>query len=1197
MDDSILDEYRDSINDYFDDDLETSISNNGEKMLQKIKLYDNCLPYCEQLELIRVKYLDYLKRNLCHSMLSDNNGYLFLKWMDEFSSYISIYDLAFNKAEHIFLTKLLYNSLTFFQYDYQISKKLMELLSKLLKERRLISRSELELDWHVLYAFHKNFDDPIHKSSNGNLVKNAQKKELIRLTVHARAYFSKDSTKEMLNEWKQYLCVHAKKYKQYLDYFSLFLPTLLPPEEFEFGFKLWFDDFIDMLNWFQVPPTSLLNLLTRLAEDVHGYIDWEPYLPYFFQKLSPKLTPSIQFNIFYYLKLLTWIISPNNIEKNIYYAKKLLLIAKNSRTRFLSKPSSFVSCHLAMLIVQRYKKEQRNLWYNYTPNNYKLDDKTFNEFGAILLENFIDSYFYGTQSQLSYEQLYAIVNLNPELIAEKIPEKLQIAYDQISEPWRLEAILKLYSVSIFPIILDNKIGPKYRIELIPMLFQLIELFNPYDHNLCLIQLFAIKSILILEFPLIDCSSLCNSSDKILTEYETEMCLQSIRLEEFPICFMRCCQNMIDSNNEHLFDNLKKSDSLAIIMFSILTRTTETIAKSFIDNFISFIVSNIYEDGYIVIKIIMESIAMIYPEYMMKKLFPLISEHLNILVLNRDTKLSTCLEKDLRYHIEIFRNLFYCNSELLSNYQDEILILIEKISNLKINSQYFMVYCLLSDLFDNLFTEKIAIDLQKIEPKMMIFENWPKLITTKKFSVKWYQTTTNVLNFAHHLIEIFIKNKLILLEDWIESKSTMTNDELLKNLRLISSVNGLIIDSPKFLSFSLDNSTLYSSNMKNPLLNDLINLNEHIINVINKVLIKLETIKSGDTQSYEEIIYIYCQISKKSSRFQCKKIPKKRLYQCRNKLNEYVWLVHFYSVMIRDASIRINLINTLQKRQNETDICIMKNLLLLSQSNYPTVRYDAEKTFGKIFSHHLDSSKFISDELIDKLNTKDADSLIGVLHLLHCNSDRSLMFCSSWNTLLKLYPILVRINLSEKLEIIDIFDVDFFLLFTDHKFMIPLEKNHSLELLSGYFEEGKSLFFQSITEKEIEDFRQKIIDSNQNNRITYLKLVEQLLTVMRDENLHWRFYHFGFLLLNNLIRNDIDFPLNGIEFLIRNLTHDLQRVRKIAQEVLVKIMYIMLPKKITIKIENLKSIDYDLNCHQNEETYNRQLFLDENHYGY
>lgn len=86
MDDSILDEYRDSINDYFDDDLETSISNNGEKMLQKIKLYDNCLPYCEQLELIRVKYLDYLKRNLCHSMLSDNNGYLFLKWMDEFSS-------------------------------------------------------------------------------------------------------------------------------------------------------------------------------------------------------------------------------------------------------------------------------------------------------------------------------------------------------------------------------------------------------------------------------------------------------------------------------------------------------------------------------------------------------------------------------------------------------------------------------------------------------------------------------------------------------------------------------------------------------------------------------------------------------------------------------------------------------------------------------------------------------------------------------------------------------------------------------------------------------------------------------------------------------------------------------------------------------------------------------------------------------
>lgn len=101
-------------------------------------------------------------------------------------------------------------------------------------------------------------------------MKHEQKKKLKQLICFARAYFSKNSTKEMLDEWKQYLCIHNEKYRRYMEYFSLFLPTLLPPEEHEFGFKLWLDDFIDMLNWSQVPYTTLSNLLARLAEDVYG---------------------------------------------------------------------------------------------------------------------------------------------------------------------------------------------------------------------------------------------------------------------------------------------------------------------------------------------------------------------------------------------------------------------------------------------------------------------------------------------------------------------------------------------------------------------------------------------------------------------------------------------------------------------------------------------------------------------------------------------------------------------------------------------------------------------------------------------------------------------------------------------------------------------------------------------------------------
>ncbi|OTF75127.1 hypothetical protein BLA29_009297, partial [Euroglyphus maynei] len=138
--------------------------------------------------------------------------------------------------------------------------------------------------------------------------------------------------------------------------------------------------------------------------------------------------------------------------------------------------------------------------------------------------------------------------------------------------------------------------------------------------------------------------------------------------------------------------------------------------------------------------------------------------------------------------------------------------------------------------------------------------------------------------------MFLKNKLLLLEDWIELKRDMNNEELLKTLRFISSFNGLAIVSPRFLSFPKDHSLpLYPSNMENPLLDDLINYGEQIKIVTNKVLAKLEKTKSDDAQSYEEIIQIYDTMSRKLSLYPYKKFQPKRFYYRRNKLNEYVWL--------------------------------------------------------------------------------------------------------------------------------------------------------------------------------------------------------------------------------------------------------------------------------------------------------------------
>lgn len=50
-------------------------------------------------------------------------------------------------------------------------------------------------------------------------------------------YFSVESTQEMLDEWRPLLCPFDMAMTDAMGYLSFFLPTLLPPEHHDMGFK------------------------------------------------------------------------------------------------------------------------------------------------------------------------------------------------------------------------------------------------------------------------------------------------------------------------------------------------------------------------------------------------------------------------------------------------------------------------------------------------------------------------------------------------------------------------------------------------------------------------------------------------------------------------------------------------------------------------------------------------------------------------------------------------------------------------------------------------------------------------------------------------------------------------------------------------------------------------------------------------
>ena len=135
----------------------------------------------------------------------------------------------------------------------------------------LLTRNDLEIDWRILIGvIERTYYSSYHKHKI-LYIKSELISDLMTLVRHAKIYFTKQSTSEILNEWKQYLCCYSFKFTKYLYYFSSFLPTLLYPHEHEFGFKLWFEDFMHLYYTTKCESANnLINLFSQLAKDVNG---------------------------------------------------------------------------------------------------------------------------------------------------------------------------------------------------------------------------------------------------------------------------------------------------------------------------------------------------------------------------------------------------------------------------------------------------------------------------------------------------------------------------------------------------------------------------------------------------------------------------------------------------------------------------------------------------------------------------------------------------------------------------------------------------------------------------------------------------------------------------------------------------------------------------------------------------------------
>ncbi|KAH9375495.1 hypothetical protein HPB48_023088 [Haemaphysalis longicornis] len=165
-------------------------------------------------------------------------------------------------------------------------------LAQLHRRRELLSRDQLCIQWRPLYELYERLECSRDRELGllrppANLAT-----RLETMVACCRVYFSAASTIEMLEEWLPLLCPFDRSMQKAMAYFQLFLPTTLPPDQHGIGFRLWFDNFIEIWENSHNSPewenAKLHNVLFHLPTQVVRRLRRERYQQFSWEQPPPE---------------------------------------------------------------------------------------------------------------------------------------------------------------------------------------------------------------------------------------------------------------------------------------------------------------------------------------------------------------------------------------------------------------------------------------------------------------------------------------------------------------------------------------------------------------------------------------------------------------------------------------------------------------------------------------------------------------------------------------------------------------------------------------------------------------------------------------------------------------------------------------------------------------------------------------------
>ncbi|KAJ8385476.1 hypothetical protein AAFF_G00185720 [Aldrovandia affinis] len=1176
---------------------------------QKDIVYNKLLPYADKLDEESNDILGQIKGNLGRAVQLKELWPGVLFWTRKLSTYMRLYGRKFSKEDHVLFIKLLYELVTIPKLEISMMQGFARHLINLLKKKELLSRDDLELPWRPLCELQERILYSKTEHLGLNWFPNSVENVLKTLVKNCRPYFPESATQEMLDEWRPLLCPFDVTMQRAISYFELFLPTTLPPKLHHKGFKLWFNELMDLWMSVQNLPgweVHLVNLFARLANDNIGYIDWDPYIPKIFTRIlrslnlpvgtSQMLVPRYLTNAYDIGHVVLWVSSllggPSKqaqTQLTGLFNSITSFFHPSNHGRWLMKLMKLLQ-RLPASVVRRLHRERyrKASWLTPVPDSHKLTEQDITDFVESMKQPVLLAMFSKTGSLDAAQALQNLALMRPELVIPPVLEKTYPAMETLTEPHQLTATLSCMIGVARSLVSGGPRYPEGPTHMLPLLMRALPGVDPNDFSKCMItfQFIATFSTLV---PLVDCSSAVHERDD-LTEVERELCSASAEFEDFVLQFMDRCFALIDSSTleqtreETETEKMTHLESLVELGLSstfstILTQCSMDIFKVALEKVFIFATTNIFETRVAgrMVADMCRAAAKCHPAESLKVFVPHCCNAITQIAVNEEVLNEEELDKELLWNLQLLSEVTRVDGDKLLPYRTQLVRILQLTLHLKCKQGYSLACNLLHHVLRSTAltypTEYCSIPggFQRPLQAYLPIKDWGRPGDLWGLQIQWHVPSAEETAFVFYVLDLLLQPELLNLQRYAQGEQGMTRDDVLQSLSIVQHcllgagsmlppLEGEVVPDLVSSMVSLNETLLYTGVEYD---SSRENYREAICRVMRQLLQYILEHSEDDTKSLFSIIKIISDLlhfkgSHKhefDSRWKSFNLVKKSMENRLHGRKQHIRALLIDRVMLQHELRKLTVEGCEYKSVHQG---LLSDLLRLSTSTYSQVRSKAQ---GVLFTT-LGTCNFCCRDLIphvlEVLEPHRTDvtqqQFKGALYcLLGNHSGVCLANLHDWDCIVQSWPAIVRSGLSsvmslEKPSVVRLFDD------------LADKVHRQYETIGLDFTIPESCVILAVmlmksgspahnlplpSDQEVEEAARRQQAKNLESVQKYEKLVTELLDCLNDRNMPWKFEHIAIGFLSLLLRDDHPLPTAAVNFFVKSLNHDALIVRKVA----------------------------------------------------